>query len=90
MHHARWLARADRILHYFMSQKNPTNNLILLVDYIVTVYAPSWFEIKKNWQCFNASQNFYFMVQCVAKIKDQRVKDVAQSALLRNSYFCHL
>ena len=60
-----------------------------MVDYIVTVYAPSWFEIKKNWQCFNGSQNFHFMVQCVAKIKDQGVNDVAQSALLRNLYFFH-
>lgn len=40
--HARWITMANRILHFYISCETPTENLIILVEFIVKVYAPIW------------------------------------------------
>ena len=42
----RWLTPASRVLRLYMSEENPSENLILLVRYVVLVYGKTWFETK--------------------------------------------
>ena len=44
--HARWLTTANRILRVYISSDQPSNELDILVRFVVIVYAPSWFDIK--------------------------------------------
>lgn len=46
--HSRWLTTANRILRYYVSVENPSEELLMLATYIVKVYAPMWFCIKLN------------------------------------------
>lgn len=48
MAHARWLTTVNRILRLYVSTLNPSTQLIKLTEYIVKVYAPVWFYIKRE------------------------------------------
>lgn len=88
MHHARWLTRANRILRLYMSKVNPSNELKQLVEYVVKVYAPSWFRIKCNWECKDGARNFHFILSKVNELPIE-LAVVAQNALVRNCYYAH-
>ena len=38
--HSKWLTTASRILRFYISTKNPTENLVILTNYVVKVYLP--------------------------------------------------
>ena len=44
----RWLTTANRILRLYISKTSPSNNLLILVNYIAKVYIPMWFKIKNK------------------------------------------
>ena len=45
--HSRWITLACRILHFYVSTRHPSENLVLLAKYCLNVYFPSWFETKR-------------------------------------------
>ena len=45
---ARWITLANRLLRLYVSVEEPSDELICLVQYVMDVYAPSWFQIKKS------------------------------------------
>lgn len=48
MAHSRWWTTVGTILRIYVATLNPSNNLIKLTEYIIKVYAPVWFSIKKD------------------------------------------
>ena len=46
--HAKWLTVANRILRLYISKTSPSNNLLILVNYIAKAYIPMWFNIKNK------------------------------------------
>ncbi|GBO00273.1 hypothetical protein AVEN_16904-1 [Araneus ventricosus] len=46
--HARWLTPANRLLWLYIGIPCPLQNLIILVKYVMLVYAPMGFEMKKR------------------------------------------
>lgn len=48
INHARWLTVANQILRLYVSERTPSQDLRLLATYIIKVYAPMHFEIKKK------------------------------------------
>jgi len=49
MAHSRWLTTASRALRLYVSTEKPSSNFKLLVLYIMMVYTPLWFKIKRNY-----------------------------------------
>ena len=47
LNHSRWLTLAIRLLILYTQTENPSQGLITLVTYIMQVYAPMWFILKK-------------------------------------------
>ena len=47
LNHSRWLTLAIRLLILYTRTENPSQGLITLVTYIMQVYAPMWFILKK-------------------------------------------
>ena len=45
MHHARWLTTACRLLRLYLTQTEPSDDLITLAKYVMKIYVPMWFEI---------------------------------------------
>ena len=89
LNHARWLTCANRTLRLYMSSENPSQSLLHLVSYIVQVYAPCWFRIKRFPYCYHGARNFYYMLQRTACYPDDAIRNVVYKPLQRNAYFAH-
>lgn len=48
LNHARWLTCANRILRLYVSTSNPSAELKIIVTYLLKVYVPQWFSIRKK------------------------------------------
>ena len=46
--HSRWLTLGCRILRLYVSLVDPPSALMLLAEYCIKVYFPTWFDIKRN------------------------------------------
>ncbi|KAI2796669.1 hypothetical protein BLOT_015680 [Blomia tropicalis] len=60
---ARWLTTATRILRVYISELNPSEDLIQLTEFVVKIYGPIYFKIRLNPYMSNCSQIFCEIVQ---------------------------
>ncbi|GBN13374.1 hypothetical protein AVEN_2047-1 [Araneus ventricosus] len=56
--HARWLTTANHLLRLYIGTPSPSQNLIILLKYVMLVYAPMWFEKKMKSNCLYGAQHF--------------------------------
>ncbi|KAB0790440.1 hypothetical protein PPYR_15181, partial [Photinus pyralis] len=63
MAHSRWFTTANRILKLYISTENPSYNLNILTEYVIRVYAPTWFEIKIRPSCCYGSYHFFGIIK---------------------------
>jgi len=89
LNHARWLTCANRVLRLYMGTKEPSMNLLKIVSFIVKVYAPSWFNIRRNPHCSDGARNFFYIIQKSRSISDSLVLESTRKVLERNCYFAH-
>ena len=89
MHEARWLTKANRIMRLYISEANPTKSLQRLAFFIVSYYAPVWFQIKSNSSLTHGAKNFFFMIEKSRQFPEDE-KNIIQKALSRNAYFAHV
>ena len=92
--HSRWLTLACRISRYYTSQEKPSKNLVILAEFCIKIYFPSWFQIKYKNKITNAAENFYDMLERTKrfpkfKVKGKTVSDIAIAVLERNAYSAH-
>ncbi|CAH1099810.1 unnamed protein product [Psylliodes chrysocephalus] len=59
---ARWLTKANRILHLYIGSKCPSTNLRTIAEVVVKVYAPVWFDIKRKPSCCNGVRHVFRMI----------------------------
>lgn len=87
MAHSRWLTTANRLLRLYMSTENPSDNFVIIIKFIMTVYAPMWFRIKCNPSITKASKHLHETIVRVGKLdcRTQEIKPVIQ----RNAYYGH-
>ena len=89
LNHARWLTLANRVLRLYISTEAPSNELKLLVTFIVNSYAVVWFDIKKKSTCWDAAPHYYKMIE-TSRFLPVRYRIVVQQVLKRNSYRAHI
>lgn len=87
-HNARWLTLANNILRIYIGTSKPSKDLIELANYILKVYAPTWFRIKFNPKCVNGPQNLFYAIQASRYLKKE-YRDVVDASIQRNGYFAH-
>ena len=85
----RWLTLTIRILCVYSRETKPTPTLKQLVYFIVQVYAPTWFEIKKSSK-FHESPKILF--DCIQRMKQLPFEDIKRTALenIQRNAFCLL
>ena len=88
MHHARWLTLANNILKLYISTTNPTKNLNIIANYIVRVYAPSYFTIKKNPTISDATTNLFYIIQNSRYI-DIQYRYIIDESISNNCFYAH-
>ena len=92
IHKARWVTLATNLLFLWMQDLTPTENLRLLVTYVVNVYCPSMFYTKINWHCSNGPRHFFYLAELNRKFLQKDHPIYYQSILKTlkgNSYYIH-
>lgn len=59
-----------------------------MVKFIVTVYAPMWFRVKRNHSCINGPQNLFEMIRSAKYLRGEQ-RTVVRNAIQRNAFFAH-
>jgi hypothetical protein len=88
MHHARWLTTANRILRCYISEQNPSSDLVAVVGYIMKVYVPAWFHIKMKPSVFQGAKHLHKIIAATRSL-DDRLRGIINKVLQNNSYFAH-
>lgn len=88
LNHSRWLTTANRILRLYVATENPSTNLKILTQYIMKVYAVSWFEIKSKPSCRHGSKHFFGIIQ-KSRFLPAEIKNIIDPVIQRNGYFSH-
>ena len=86
--HSRWITLACRILHFYVSTRHPSENLVLLAKYCLNVYFPSWFETKRCNKIPDRSK-FFNIMKRIRNLQYKEVSEIAMKVLQNNAYFAH-
>ena len=86
INHSRWLTPAVRLAQLYTVTPNPSHGLKKIVQYIVQVYAPSWFQIKANSMFTSGPANLFKHMQLI-KTQSIEAQSVVKQVVQRNGYF---
>jgi hypothetical protein len=88
--HARWLTTASRICRLWVSKHSLTgqtlNNLRLIVEYIVGIYYPCWFNIKVKHAWVEGPRHILYQLQLL-KLQQKAVVDVVLPTIQRSAWY---
>lgn len=88
IHHARWLTTANRIIRLYVSENEPSSELMTIVNYIIRVYIPVWFSIKCKPSIFYGSIHFHKLV-ILSRYMEPKYRQIIDSVIKNNCYFGH-
>jgi hypothetical protein len=88
LNHARWLTTANRILRLYVSTVNPSEVLLILVEFIMKVYAPMWFSIKSEPSCLMGAKHVFKTIK-LTRYLPENLKQVIEPVINRNGFFAH-
>ena len=86
--HSRWLTTANRILRLYVSSTSPSTELVVLTDYVLRVYAPVWFSIKLEPQCYMGARHLWRLIQ-LSRFLCESDRLVVDKCIQRNAFFGH-
>lgn len=86
LNHSRWLTCANRILRLYVSTSEPSDELITIVNYLLNVYVPQWFSIRKNKSIKHGSRHFFEQIR-LSRYLPENQRSVVDAAISRNSFF---
>ena len=86
--HSRWLTTENRIFRLYASKDCPSDNLIALTTFVIRVYAPTWFDIKRSSKCQNGARYLWSMTTR-SRYLAEGLKKVHDNVIQRNAYYAH-
>ena len=88
MTHSPWLTTAARALRLYVSTEKPSCNFKLVVQYIMMVYTPMWFKIKRNHTISQAPLHVFDTIFKCQKLLSQ-VREIVITVTERNAFGAH-
>ena len=93
VNHSRWLTTACRFLRLWVSKhrlkvgKNLTN-LKLIVEFIVGVYIPNWFNIKVRHGWEKGPNHLLYQLELL-RHQNKKARNIVMPYVERNAYYAH-
>ena len=72
----------------YISTSAPLSSLIEIVRYIMTVYVPIWFKVKKNSSFTEGAKHLFEMLR-LSQTLSKKSKTIVSKVLQRNAFFAH-
>lgn len=88
INHARWVTKANRIMRVYIATENPSDALLKIVKYIIHVYVPAWFRIRKDPSCFKGPSHFNYIIQKCKTLSPDTFAAI-KPVIENNAYFAH-
>lgn len=86
--HSRWLTKASRLLRLYVATSDPSNNLKVLVVYIMKVYVPMYFNIKYYSSVVYGSALFGKFIRW-SQYLEPRLRIIVNNVVQNNAYYAH-
>ena len=86
--HSRWLTTANRILRLYVGSDDPSDNLKILVTFIMKVYGPVWFHVKIESSCADGSKHLWRIIK-FSRYLPPDLRDIVDKVIQRNGYYGH-
>ena len=61
---------------------------VVIVTFIVRVYAPTWFSIKQKSSCKDGARHLFMMIKN-SRYQTDKLKAIVDPVIQRNRYFAH-
>ena len=94
MHQARWVTLASNEARYYAQTPNPTENQKNGVEYVVNVYAPSIFDIKKHPHISQGTVHLYNIIKRGRDLlfhKEDKAEWITfKTSILHNCWMAHV
>ena len=71
-----------------MATPSPSAQLMVLVQYIVRVYAPCWFDIREKQGVWHGASHLFNIIERMRWMDEVDAK-VVESCINNNSYYLH-
>lgn len=85
---SRWLTTAIRILRIYISETEPSEELIILSEFVMKVYAKLWFSIKSQWSCIMGPRHLYEMIRSTRYLRED-LRNIIDKVIQYNGFFAH-
>lgn len=85
----RWNTAASRIARYYVSEPDPSKNLIDIMHFIMEVYIPMWFWVKTQPSWINGAQHIQRILQFSRNLSS-RCFQIIVKKVRNNPYFAHV
>ena len=79
----------NRILRLYISKRSPSEDLKVLVYYIIAFYIPGWFYIKQHSICTQGVKNFFKLISLARNLSPE-CRNIVYSVLQNNGYWAHV
>lgn len=86
---SRWITTGSRICLLYASTEKPSTTLNILTSYVVNVYAPTWFQVKKNELAINGPKNLFYLIEKIKLVNDEKALAIVKKCIQRNAFFAH-
>ncbi|CAH1104502.1 unnamed protein product [Psylliodes chrysocephalus] len=73
--------KANRIFRLYIGNKCPSTNLRTIAKFVVKLYAPVWFDIKRNPLCSDGERHVFRIIQ-LSRYLNNELKAVIDSEML--------
>ena len=73
----------------YASVSTPSDNLKTLADFIINVYALTWFDIKCQPKCAHGPLHLWNMIRRMQHLSETLRKEVLESVVKRGAYYAH-
>ena len=92
VNHSRWLTTGTRICRIYVSQhglsKENTKKLKIIVDFIIGVYIPNWFNIKVNHSWTEGPRHVLHQLELL-RSQSKAVVEIVKDTVNRGAWYAH-
>ena len=86
LNHARWITLAARLLALYVRSEKPSKAQRRIVQFILHVYGPTWFQIKRSGQLSDSPKILHAAIKSCQHLKDEEVEMITRKVFSRTSY----
>ncbi|KAE8739810.1 hypothetical protein FOCC_FOCC014702 [Frankliniella occidentalis] len=88
LNHARWLTLACRIMRLYVATEAPSGSLVTLATFVMQVYVPQWFDIKRRPSCTDGARHIFKAIERSRYLPAPYIC-IVNKVIQTNAFFAH-